>query len=153
MSAALVLSLWPAPTLAETVASLQIDAGATTYQAKVDRVPAGGYRVMIDCVAPCHRPVRYREAVGDSPVGLFVRDTDDLLYSIWSGGSAYRIRVWAMTDHAVRPVAVLSSRGWPEFLSDGQGRPVIRTVDGDKGGNPRPKSVWTYMRGRFTRTP
>lgn len=109
-----------APSLA---AALRIDGDESTFMVQVTGGLPDGYQITIDCTEKCTRPVHYREATGDTPLGLFSRDQNDLAFSTWSGGSAYRVKVWSVAGGAVRKVLELSSRSTPNFLSDAYGRP------------------------------
>jgi hypothetical protein len=149
--AALGISFLGLPAYAEPVALLRVDADAATYIAKVESDPAVGYKLSIDCVDKCAHPVSYRENVSELPMGLFVRDQSSLLFSLWSGGSTYRVRVWEVTDAGVHRIIELSSRERPEFLSDRQGRTVIHTFEGESGVGTHTLTSWIYINGRFVR--
>ncbi|WP_448662249.1 hypothetical protein ACG3SL_16470 [Sphingomonas sp. CJ20] len=148
----MALVLFAMPARAQTVASLRIHADASTYFANVDTDPSVGYRLAIACIDACSSSAAYREDIGDVPMGLFVRDQDGLLFSLWAGGSAYRVRIWRITDAGIRQVAELSSRGRPEFLDDPQGRPIIHTFDAESGTGPRSVIRWTYDGKAFVRS-
>jgi hypothetical protein len=112
-----------------------------------------GYDLRIRCVSACGQPVDVHEPVDDVLMGLFTRDQDELVFSWWSGGSAYRVRVWQVSDWGVRKVAELSSRGRPDFLTDEMGRPAIRTYEADRGVNPLKSVLRSFIRGRFVVAP
>jgi dipeptidyl aminopeptidase/acylaminoacyl peptidase len=86
-------------------------------------------------------------------LGLFSRDQDDLVFSLWSGGSSYRVRVWQVSDAGVRKVAELPSRGRPDFLTDDAGRSAIRTYEADSGVEPFKPTLWSFVKGRFVVAP
>lgn len=138
-------------TQAETAASLRVEANRGTFIAAVRVDRSAGYQVEIDCVAGCSSPVSYRDPVGDSPLGLFTRDREDLIFSTWSSGSAYRVRVWHVSDTGIHKVAELSSRGRPDFQSDRFGRSTIRTFEGGSSAGPLHPILWTYRSGSFGR--
>lgn len=134
------------------VALLRVDAEQASFLATVEGDLAEGYKIQIKCVAKCYHPISYSETIGDSPMGLFA-DENGLLYSKWAGGSAYRVRVWRVTDNGVRKVGEFAS--WhrePDFTSDKFTRPTIRVYEGgfDFALTLRPV-LWTYIRGRFVR--
>ena len=136
---------------AAPVASLRVDANGATFVVAVREYRSAGYQIEVDCVAKCSRRFSYRESVSDSPLGLFTRDRDDLVFSTWSAGSAYRVRVWRVSASGIGKIAELSSRGMPDFLSGRSGRPSIRTYEGDSGTGPMHSVLWTYRDGRFVR--
>ncbi|WP_170318441.1 hypothetical protein [Sphingomonas sp. PAMC 26621] len=114
-------------------------------------LPAG-YQIAIDCTKKCAKPVHYQEATSDAPLGLFSRDQNDLIFSTWSGGSAYRVRVWSVAGNTVRKVVELSSRGTPDFLSDSHGRPMIETYEGDSVAVRLSRVRWIFVNGHFVRS-
>lgn len=134
---------------AETVASLRFDGGNATFAVAVQVAHPAGYQVEIDCVSGCSSAVSYREPVGDSPLGVFTRDQDDLIFSTWTSGSAYRVRVWRASNTGIRKVAELSSRGRPDVQSDGFGRSTIRTFERESSTGPLHPILWTYQGGAF----
>lgn len=83
-------------------------------------------------------------------MGLLFND-DDLLYGKFGTGSAYRVRVWRITDRGVKKVTELSSwHAEPEFLSDRRGRPVIRVYEGGFDARLTLRRVdWIYVNGHF----
>jgi len=134
------------------VASLRVEAEQATFLATTEEDRVHGYKIQIKCVAKCSHAISYSEPIDDSPMGLFY-DENGLLYSKWVGGSAYRVRVWRLTDKGVRKVGEFAS--WhrePDFTSDKLGRPTIRVYEGgfDFALTLRPV-LWTYIHGRFIR--
>ena len=151
------LALWAASTaLAASpepaAASLHVDDGQTTFAATVTPDDQAGYRIAINCAGQCRAPTSYSETVGDTPLGLFSRDQDDLILSLWSGGSAYRVRVWSIADGEVGKIAELSSRGRPEFLNAPDGGTMIRTFEAESGVAALHEVNWTSSAGRFVRS-
>ncbi len=100
-------------------------------------------------MSDCARPIEFSEPVGDVPMGLFTRGKDNLVFSLWSGGSAYRVRVYQVSDTGVRKVAELSSRGLPDVLTDNAGRPAIRTYEADSGAQALKPVLRSFIRGHF----
>ena len=135
------------------VASLRINGERSTFSVVVEDSASTGYDIRIKCVSACAEPIDFSEPIGDVPMGLFSRDQDDLVFSLWSGGSAYRVRVWQVSDAGVRKVAELSSRGRPDFLTDGAGRSAIRTYEADSGVEPFKSVVRSFIGGRFVVAP
>jgi hypothetical protein len=97
-------------------------------------------------------PRPYSETVGDTPLGLFSRDQDDLILSLWAGGSAYHVRVWSIADGQVRKIAELSSRGRPEFLNAPDGGTMIRTFEAESDVAALQEVNWTFTAERFVRS-
>ena len=134
------------------VAALRLDGDRSTFVVQVTGGLPDGYQIAIDCTEKCAIPVHYRERTSDTPLGLFSRDQNDLLFSTWSAGSAYRVMVWSVAGDTVRKVAELSSRGTPDFLSDANGRPTIETYEGEGVAAPLRRVRWTFVNGRFARS-
>lgn len=131
------------------IASLRVDGERSTFSVVIEASANTGYNIRIKCVSACARPIEFHEAISDVPLGLFTRDQDDLVFSMWSGGSAYQVRVWQVSDSGVRKVAELSSRGRPDFLSDNAGRPAIRTYEAESGAGPFTPVLRSFIRGHF----
>ncbi len=148
----LAVSLLPInATAASLVAALRVEADASTFMVQVTGGHPGGYQIAIDCTENCARTVHYRETTGDAPDGLFFRDQNGLVFSTWSGGSAYRVIVWSVAGHSVQKVIELSSRGRPNFLSDADGRPAIDIYEGESGVALLHRERWTFIKGHFIR--
>ncbi|WP_421838045.1 hypothetical protein [Novosphingobium sp.] len=149
----LTVSLLPIDaTAASLVAALRVEADASTFMVQVTEGLPGGNQIAIDCTENCTRAVHYRETTGDAPLGLFSRDQNGLVFSIWSGGSAYRVIVWSVAGTSVQKVVELSSRGRPNFLSDANGRPAIEIFEGESGFVPLHRVRWTFIKGHFVRS-
>lgn len=133
------------------VSSLRVTTDDGVFTAVVEERREAGYDVEITCVSGCPRAISLRESVDDSPLGLFTRDQDSLLFSTWSAGSAYRVRVWALDRSRIVEVAELSSRERPAFASDRLGRATIRTFESESGVTPFRPVLWTYRKGAFIR--
>lgn len=63
------------------VAALRIDGDASTFVVRVTGGLPDGYQIAIDCTEKCARPIHYRETTSDTPLGLFSRDQNDLVFS------------------------------------------------------------------------
>ena len=133
-------------------ASLRVNGDISTFVVKVTGGVSSVYQIAIDCVENCAKPVHYGEGTSDSPLGLFSRDQGDLIFSTWSGGSAYRVMVWSVAGDTVRKVVELSSRSTPDFFTDPRGRPTIETYEGDSVAAPFRRVRWTFINGGFFRS-
>lgn len=131
------------------VASLRVGGERSTFSVLVEEGAGTGYHIRIKCVSECARPIEFSEPVGDVPMGLFTRDKDNLVFSLWSGGSVYRVRVYQVNDTGVRNVAELSSRGLPDVSTDNAGRPAIRTYEADSGAQALRPVLRSFIRGHF----
>lgn len=134
------------------VASLRVDGDGSTFKVDITERASEGYEIAIDCVRRCPKPIHYRDVTADTPLGLFSRDQNDLIFSTWSGGSAYRVVVWSVSDGRIRKVAELSSRGRPDFMNGSDGKPVIQTYEADSGADPLLRVRWIFANGRFVRS-
>lgn len=133
-------------------ASLRLTTDEGVFSAIISEGGEAGYEVKITCVSGCPAAIGLRESVDDTPLGLFTRDQDDLLFSTWSAGSAYRVRVWTLRQSGIVEIAELSSRGRPAFESDRFGRAIIRTFESESGIASLRPVLWTYSNGAFTRS-
>lgn len=132
-------------------ATLRVDGGRSTFMVVVAAEASVGYQITIDCIERCARPVHYEETTGDTPLGLFSRDQNDLIFSIWSGGSSYRVLVWSLAGNTVRKIAELSSRGRPDFMTVPDGAPVVQTYEGDSGTTALHRVRWVLANDRLQR--
>jgi hypothetical protein len=139
------------PLAASPVAALRVDGDRSSFMMRVTEDARVGYRIAIDCVERCTRAIHYRAATSDTPMGMFIRDQDDLVFSLWSGGSAYRVIVWSVSDRNVRKVIELSSRGEPDFMTGLDGSPMIQTYEADSAALPLRRVRWIFRHGRFVR--
>jgi hypothetical protein len=135
-----------------SVATLRVDGDKSTFMVKVTEDASVGFRITIDCTERCATAVHYSEATGDTPLGLFSRDQNDLIFSTWSGGSAYRVLVWSVANGTVRKVAELSSRGRPDFVTGSDGAPVIQTYEADGRATTLRRVRWTFAHDHFVRS-
>jgi len=132
-------------------ASLWVDDNQANLLVQVQDGPRG-YRFVVDCVRGCIPAMRYTQGVEDYPISLFrTWDGDDLVYSVWAGGSAYRVRVWRVTRTGVTQVLEASSRGRPDFMSSGDGSPEVRTYEADSGVDTPKPVTWEYRGQTFSR--
>lgn len=144
------LSRRPIKAADDTRASLWVLEDEAQLHVWVEDAPSG-YRLVVDCVRGCRPRVRYSQNVDDTPISLFrLWDGDDLVYSVWSGGVAYRVRVWKVNHLGVSEVLEASSRGRPDFVSSADGAPQIRTYEAD-GAGPMQTVQWEYRAGGFSR--
>lgn len=141
----------PRDSLESAWASVRLGGDGVEWLAKVDDGPSG-YRLVVDCLRGCLPATRYVENVPDSPISLFrLWDGDDLLLSVWAGGSTYRVRAWKVGASGIVPVLEASSRSRPDFLSAADGAPTVRTHEADSGIGPRSPVLWEYRDGAFHR--
>ena len=111
-----------------------------------------GYRLVADCLCGCSPAHRYAQDIADTPISLFrLSDNDDLVYSIWAGGSAYRVRVWKVGPDIVAQVLEASTRERPDFLTDSSGAVVVRTFEADAAVTPSRAVRWIYDGKAFSR--
>jgi hypothetical protein len=138
-------------------ASLRVGVGDSSeaiVQVVEDRTT--GYRLKLDCVSRCVRPLHYAVAVGDTPVGLVDLDRNGLVYSVWGTGCCYIVRVWRVTPGGVAKVLEAGSRGLPSLITSPSLSVITYKRPTDASGretstSPRPLR-WTYRHGRFERS-
>lgn len=132
-------------------ASLWVNADQANLLVQIQDGPRG-YRFIVECVRGCIPPTQYTQMIGDAPISLFrTWDGDDLVYSVWAGGSAYRVRVWRVTRARVTQVLEASSRARPDFMTSTDGSPEVRTYEADGGVDIPSPVVWEYHGGTFSR--
>jgi hypothetical protein len=138
-------------------ASLHVGLGDGS-KAVVQVVPneSAGYRLKVDCVRRCARPLHYAVPIGDTPMRLVDLDRDGLIYSTWGTGCCYAVRVWKVTPAGVAKVFETGSRAAPSLITN----PVISVVtfmrptdaEGRETSTSAKPVRWTYRRGRFERS-
>ena len=111
------------------------------------------YRFTVRCTAKCGSFRDYAEDVAFTPVSIHVpSDADDLVYTTWGGGSAYRVKVYAVTAAGVRQVLDEGTVGVPDFLTDVAGRFVVRTTwrpEKARSNSPPRHTDWAWTGARF----
>lgn len=140
------------PPAASPVAALRVEGDKTSFMVKVTEDISVGYQITIDCTEHCTRVIHYRETTSDTPLGIFSRDQNGLIFSTWSGGSTYRVVVWSVSDNDVQRVTELSSRARPDFMSGPDGTPVIQTYEADTAAAPLHRIRWIFANGRFVQS-
>ena len=130
------------------------DGSEATVQVVNDR--RTGYRLTVDCIIRCARPLHFTMPVGDSPMGLVDLDRDGLVYSVWGTGCCYVVRVWRVTSGGVIKILETGSRYLPSLITTPEITVVtyMRPTDADgqeTSTSPRPLT-WTYRQGRFERS-
>lgn len=141
----------PAPYVRRFDAALRLDADQASFLSTVETGPLG-YRFVVRCDLGCPGNPQYVESVSDGPISLFrLSDGDNLIYSLWSGGSAYWVRVWRVDRAGVSKLLEASTRDRPAFTSGPNGEPEVRTYEADGGTQPRQEVTWRYTEGRFSR--
>lgn len=135
------------------VASLRVAVGDAEANIRVIEERSSGYRLEVDCVIRCARPLHYALPVGDSPMGLVDLDRDGLIYSVWGTGCCYVVRVWKVTATGVAKLLETGSRGVPSLITHPDLTVVTYMRPTDASGRetsttPQPLR-WTYRHGRF----
>eukprot|EP01035_Chromulina_nebulosa_P012463 gene12463-16614_t len=126
-----------------------VDPGVSDFRIEVQDGPVG-YRWVADCLRGCGKGMRYSQDISDTPISLFrLWDGDDLIYSVWAGGSAYRVRVWKVGVTGVAKLLKASSASRPEFLTMSGGEQAVRTRERSEGPEAGRSIVWTYRDGVF----
>ena len=122
----------PAPASVPAVVEVfaRVSVGDAEFAASVESAPEPtGHVLRIVCRSGCAKPVVFEEPEGDSPISLFRRwDGGPLLYSLWSSGSAYRVKVFALTPGGVRTVLDAYTLDRPDFTSRA-GVEFVRTTE------------------------
>src|SRR4051794_23434382 len=105
---------------AQTVAaSLRVGVGnGSEAIVQVVDDPSTGYRLKVDCVSRCARPIHFAAPVGDTPMGLVDLDRSGLIYSVWGTGCCYVVRVWKITPAGVSRVLETGSRSVPSVITE-----------------------------------
>lgn len=144
----------PVPAQVELFTRLTVDdreLEATVALASAD----AAHRFTVRCTARCGSFRDYGEDVASAPVSIHVpSDADDLIYTTWGGGSAYRVKVYAVTAAGVRQVLDEGTLGLPDFLTDAAGRFVVRTTwrpDRAAPGARARHTDWAWTGVRFVR--
>lgn len=119
-----------------------------TYWFKV-REGADGTRLEVTCIECGDGAPAYREDTVDQLLGLFEpNDANDLVYSLWVAGSAYRVRVYAYGDGGVTRVLEAASFSYPRIDS------WTGAVSVETGERSSPKTKrFLLSQGRFEATP
>jgi hypothetical protein len=81
----------------------------------------------IECVEGCTTPVRFTDDPGGTAIGAFrLTDADNLIYTTWVSGSAYRTAIYEIGKGGVRRVFSEYSVGGVDLLGAAPGGPAIR---------------------------
>jgi len=142
---------------AAIAASLRVGFGSgseATVQVVDDQ--SVGYRLKIDCVTRCTRPLHYAQAIGNAPMGLVDLDQNGLVYSVWGTGCCYVVRIWQVTVGGVTRVLETGSRGVPSVITNPSLAVVTYMPPTDASGRETSRLAkpvrWTYRHGRFVRS-
>ena len=115
-----------------------------------------GYRLKVDCIRRCARPMHYAVPIGDAPMGLVDLDRDGLIYSAWGTGCCYMVRVWKVTTVGVAKLFETGSRGLPSLITSPNLTVVTYMRPADASGRETARSPqpvrWAYRRGHFVRS-
>ena len=150
------------PAAPATLAQLRVDLDGATLQVAVRDLadPASGRgdrQLAIDCIAACRHALHYREAIDDLPLGVWrFGDGGNLVFTSWVGGSAYRVRVYAVRARGVEKVLDTSSLGAPEVgMSRGGEILVATTARGDREppASAPHRVTWLWRGKRFVHLP
>jgi|EndMetStandDraft_2_1072991.scaffolds.fasta_scaffold49395_1 hypothetical protein len=142
----------PSPSPESIRASLWVRHDLADFSVQAREGPEG-YRLVADCVRGCRPQVSYVQSIQDSPISLFrLWDGDDLVYSVWAGGSAYRVRVWRLSRAGMTQLLEVTSRARPDFLTGSDGTAEIRTYEAEGGTQPTHPVVWRYRDGKYSKT-
>jgi hypothetical protein len=138
-------------------ASLRFDVGdGSEAIVRIVEDRSAGYRLRVDCVSRCARPMHYAVPVGDAPMGLVDVDRDGLIYSAWGTGCCYIVRVWKVTPAGVAKVFETGSRVVPSLITAPRLTVVTYMRPTNAAGQETsrsPRAVrWTYRHGRFERS-
>lgn len=104
-----------------------VDTDHGTYLIDVVRETASpGRSLKISCESECTESVAYQEATIDNPVYLMVpRDGLDRVVTLWTTGSAYRVKVYSLDGISIKKVLEAGSKFPPDISVDDQGRERI----------------------------
>lgn len=138
----------------EAVASLGIRQSDESYAAvEVRRDNQFGHMLTVDCASKCSTPLHFEARIGDAPLGLVDLQTDGLIYSVWSTGCCYIVRVWQVTPTGVKLILEAGSRTQPSLMA--KSGIVVETymrptdAHGREIGTALRPVRWTYRQGRF----
>jgi hypothetical protein len=138
------------------VASLRVGIGDAEANLRVVEDHSTGYRLEVDCVMRCTRPMHFAVPVGDTPMGFVDLDRDGLVYSAWGTGCCYMVRVWKITSAGVAKVLETGSRGLPSLITSPDLAVVTYMRPTDKGGRETSTTSrpvrWIYRYGHFRRS-
>lgn len=141
----------------DAVASLRVplsNGAETAVQVREDS--QSGYAFSVDCLTKCARPLHFKTAIGDAPLGLIDLQAHGLVYSVWGTGCCYIVRVWRLSPTGVSLLLETGSRSQPSLLrkSDLAVETYMRATDsrGREIGTALRPVRWTYRQGRFVRS-
>lgn len=108
----------------------------------------------IHCIANCKYAASYQEDVDDSPIAAFrLWDGSPDLITIWSGGSAYRVRIYHVGEHGIEKVLEKGTKSAPQFGVAADGSTVVVL---DDPYSPAPRGsfhangiIWTWDGQRY----
>ena len=139
----------------EPEALLRVDLDGPVMLVAVRDSLASGRELAIDCIAKCTRPIRYREAVADVPLGVFQPfDAEPVVVSLWAGGSAYHVRAYRLAVDGVTRVLDTATRSAPTVGVDAAGAIAVTTTErqDDAGADAPLRTIsWSWRGDRFVR--
>ncbi len=78
--------------------------------------PSAGESAKLFIITGPHKQVLYEDSAVGHPIGFFpMADCSDLLVTLWMGGSAYQVAVFAYQGKKVEQVLEIGCRALPEF--------------------------------------
>jgi hypothetical protein len=95
----------------------------------------------IDC-ASCQRKVAYEEDTLDYPISIYrPSDSSSLFFSIWSTGSALRVRAFDLSNGSVKSVLDVGTKNAPQIFRDKSGEWLVSITNTDIKVRPTSASV------------
>jgi hypothetical protein len=83
-------------------------------------------KLVIRCVSGCAKQFAYREDFADAPLAAFrLWDGSDQLITLWTGGTAYWVRIYILGDSGIRKVFDSASKSAPDFAHTPMGDDVV----------------------------
>lgn len=85
-----------------------------------------GRHLDIRCIEGCDRDVSYREDIFDAPLSIFrLWDGADQIITMWTGATAYWVRIYRVNRTGIRKVFENASKSAPTFTDTPKGEDVV----------------------------
>lgn len=95
----------------------------------------------IDCMS-CQKKVAYKEDTLDYPISIYrPSDSSSLFFSIWSTGSALRIRAFDLSNGIARSVLDVGTRNAPQIFRDKDGKWIVSITNADMAVKPTSTTI------------
>jgi hypothetical protein len=109
----------------------------------------------IVCQKGCSGKVEFSERIDDFPLGLFrLSDVDDIMVTTWVSGSAYKVRVYSMSNKEIKKVLDVNSISTPTVTTDTRGHAMIVTFASRASGRGHSaQKIWRWRGGTFVSAP